>query len=59
MTYLHGSPIISHGRLSTANVVVDNHWVCKVTDYGLPMFRSGDNRTLTRKDIESESTYQL
>ncbi|KAK2182257.1 hypothetical protein NP493_359g04002 [Ridgeia piscesae] len=59
MTYLHGSPIISHGRLSTANVVVDNHWVCKVTDYGLPMFRSGDNRTLTRKDIESEMSVKF
>ena len=58
MKYLHDSRVMSHGRLSSKNVVIDNQFVCKVTDYGLPLFRSGDARSLVMKDL-GESTYWL
>ncbi|KAI0236617.1 Atrial natriuretic peptide receptor 1 [Lamellibrachia satsuma] len=54
MVYLHSSPIISHGHLSSTNVVVDRQWVCKVTDYGLPLFRSGDSHSVNKSDFEEE-----
>ncbi|KAK2141945.1 hypothetical protein LSH36_1012g00006, partial [Paralvinella palmiformis] len=40
MEYLHSSPVGSHGRLKSSNCVVDNRWVCKVTDFGLDQLRS-------------------
>eukprot|EP01137_Pigoraptor_chileana_P018789 Opistho-2@78857 len=35
LQYLHTTPLVSHGRLSSSNLVVDSRWVCKVTDFGL------------------------
>ncbi|XP_064613348.1 atrial natriuretic peptide receptor 1-like [Liolophura sinensis] len=35
MTFLHGSPIRSHGNLKSSNCVLDSRWVVKVTDYGV------------------------
>jgi hypothetical protein len=35
MEYIHGSSIGSHGHLTAFNCVVDLHWSCKITDYGL------------------------
>ncbi len=39
MKYLHQSVIISHGRLSSHNCVVDNRWTCKITGYGFGYMR--------------------
>ncbi|XP_072021460.1 atrial natriuretic peptide receptor 2-like isoform X2 [Amphiura filiformis] len=38
MNYLHNSKIF-HGRLKSSNCVIDDRWVVKITDYGLPCYR--------------------
>ena len=40
MAYLHSSPIGFHGNLNSHNCVVNNRWVCKVTDFGLHTIKS-------------------
>jgi len=44
MTYLHSySPPICHRDLKSANLVVDDHWVVKITDFGVTrMLPSGE-----------------
>ena len=44
MTFLHNSDIKSHGNLKSSNCVVDNRWVLKITDYGIPDIRSRQAR---------------
>lgn len=39
MSYLHSTDIKSHGDLKSSNCMVDNRWVLKIADYGLPTFR--------------------
>ncbi|XP_037333684.2 atrial natriuretic peptide receptor 1-like [Pungitius pungitius] len=41
MSYLHQHRIC-HGRLKSLNCVLDDRWVCKITDYGLRTFRRDD-----------------
>ncbi|XP_035989325.1 atrial natriuretic peptide receptor 1 [Fundulus heteroclitus] len=41
MSYLHQQKIC-HGRLKSLNCVLDDRWVCKITDYGLRTYRRGD-----------------
>ncbi|KAI2649376.1 Atrial natriuretic peptide receptor 2 [Labeo rohita] len=41
MSYLHQFKIC-HGRLKSANCVIDDRWVCKITDYCLWTFRRED-----------------
>lgn len=41
MIYLHDSDIISHGNLRSSNCLVDSRWVCKISDFGLHEFKSG------------------
>uniref|UniRef100_A0A1A7XTH4 Guanylate cyclase n=2 Tax=Iconisemion striatum TaxID=60296 RepID=A0A1A7XTH4_9TELE len=41
MSYLHQHKIC-HGRLKSLNCVLDDRWVCKITDYGLRTFRRDD-----------------
>ncbi|KAM4611664.1 LOW QUALITY PROTEIN: atrial natriuretic peptide receptor 2 [Polymixia lowei] len=50
MSYLHQHRIC-HGRLNSLNCVLDDRWVCKITDYGLKTFRKEDG-------AEPLSTYQ-
>ncbi|KAM6960253.1 atrial natriuretic peptide receptor 1 [Tautogolabrus adspersus] len=50
MSYLHQHRIC-HGRLKSLNCVLDDRWVCKITDYGLRMYRMGDG-------AEPLTTYQ-
>ena len=38
MNYLHNSPIGAHGRLTSANCVVDSRWTVKITGFGLKSF---------------------
>ena len=40
MAYIHASVIKSHGNLKSSNCLVDSRWMLKITDYGLPSFRS-------------------
>ncbi|KAK2182259.1 hypothetical protein NP493_359g05013 [Ridgeia piscesae] len=58
MMFLHKSPIGSHGNLTSRSVVIDNKWVCKVTDYGLTKFRSHSNSPV-RKSSEEEDAENL
>ncbi|KAM9827307.1 atrial natriuretic peptide receptor 1 [Neosynchiropus ocellatus] len=38
MSYLHQHKVC-HGRLKSLNCVLDDRWVCKITDYGLRTYR--------------------
>ncbi|KAK1174966.1 atrial natriuretic peptide receptor 1-like [Acipenser oxyrinchus oxyrinchus] len=51
MAYLHQQKIC-HGRLKSMNCVIDDRWVCKLSDYGLSTYRKEDSN-------EVISTYQL
>lgn len=42
MAYVHSSPVMVHGRLKSTNVVVDNNWCCKITDFSMPKFRMSE-----------------
>ena len=44
MYYMHNSDLGCHGRLKSSNCVVDNRFVLKITDYGLPAFYENENR---------------
>ncbi len=39
MLYLHDSEIGFHGRLKSANCLVDTRWVLQISDFGLRKFR--------------------
>ncbi|XP_070688305.1 atrial natriuretic peptide receptor 2-like [Pempheris klunzingeri] len=41
MSYLHQHRIF-HGRLHSRNCVIDDRWVCKISDYGLTAYRKED-----------------
>ena len=53
MLELHRSPIGAHGRLSSSNCVIDNRWVCKITDYGLDKFKAN-----AKEDISEYQQYR-
>ncbi|XP_017941345.1 atrial natriuretic peptide receptor 2 [Manacus vitellinus] len=42
MAYLHRHKMY-HGRLKSNNCVIDDRWVCKITDYGLQSYRKEDS----------------
>ncbi|XP_042303603.1 atrial natriuretic peptide receptor 1-like [Sceloporus undulatus] len=42
MAYLHQHRIY-HGRLKSTNSVIDDRWVCKISDYGLQSYRKEDS----------------
>ncbi|XP_062984801.1 atrial natriuretic peptide receptor 2-like [Elgaria multicarinata webbii] len=42
MAYLHQHRIY-HGRLKSRNCVIDDRWVCKISDYGLQSYRKEDS----------------
>ncbi|KAG7217484.1 hypothetical protein INR49_021409, partial [Caranx melampygus] len=41
MCYLHQHKVF-HGRLHSRNCVIDDRWVCKISDYGLTAYRKED-----------------
>jgi len=41
MEYLHNHKM-SHGRLKSSNCIIDDRWVCKIADFGLPNVRKSD-----------------
>ncbi|XP_059175797.1 atrial natriuretic peptide receptor 1-like [Physella acuta] len=57
MMYIHQSVISYHGRLTSANCVVDGKFSVKVTDFGLPSFRQVDENELD-KDGATHSELQ-
>ncbi|KAK3094602.1 hypothetical protein FSP39_003914 [Pinctada imbricata] len=40
MNWLHNSPIIAHGHLTSSNCVIDSRFVLKISDFGIPTLRS-------------------
>lgn len=49
MDHLHNTSIGSHGYLTSNNCVIDNRWTCKITDYGMRLFRwGGGDRSVSR-----------
>ncbi|XP_039199384.1 atrial natriuretic peptide receptor 2-like [Crotalus tigris] len=42
MAYLHHYRIY-HGQLKSRNCVIDDRWVCKISDYGLKSYRKEDS----------------
>ncbi|KAM6473127.1 atrial natriuretic peptide receptor 2-like [Liasis olivaceus] len=42
MAYLHQHRIY-HGQLKSRNCVIDDRWVCKISDYGLQSYRKEDS----------------
>lgn len=47
MHFIHTSPFGSHGRLKSMNCLIDSRWQVKISDYGLPELRSGEQKPLT------------
>ncbi|XP_068632049.1 guanylate cyclase 32E-like [Battus philenor] len=41
LTYIHDSALMSHGNLTSSNILVDRHWVLQIADYGLHTLKSG------------------
>ncbi|KAM4629839.1 atrial natriuretic peptide receptor 2-like [Polymixia lowei] len=48
MAYLHQHKIF-HGRLHSRNCVIDDRWVCKISDFGLTAYRKEDFEALIKK----------
>ena len=53
MQELHRSQIGAHGRLTSCNCVIDNRWVCKITDYGLDKLKAN-----AKEDISEYQQYR-
>ncbi|KAM6963038.1 resact receptor-like [Aplochiton taeniatus] len=45
MAYLHQHRVF-HGRLHSRNCVIDDRWVCKISDFGLTVYRKEDFETV-------------
>ncbi|XP_073501367.1 atrial natriuretic peptide receptor 1-like [Phyllobates terribilis] len=48
MAYLHHHKMY-HGRLTSRNCVIDDRWVCKISDYGLMVYRRDEYKELIAK----------
>lgn len=49
LAVLHESELMLHGHLNSYNILVDNRWNCKLTDYGLFTFK--DTSLEVNKDV--------
>ncbi|GMR47369.1 hypothetical protein PMAYCL1PPCAC_17564 [Pristionchus mayeri] len=49
LNYIHHSPLISHGNISSECCLVDERWVVKISYYGLHWIRSHEKRR--KKDL--------
>ena len=54
MSALHASPIHVHGDLRSSKCLIDSRWVCKVSDYGLRLIKSGQRA----KDVGEYAKYK-
>ncbi|XP_041366869.1 atrial natriuretic peptide receptor 1-like [Gigantopelta aegis] len=43
LAFIHGGPMKYHGNLKSTNCVIDNHWACKLTDFGMEPLRLGQS----------------
>ncbi|XP_072020667.1 atrial natriuretic peptide receptor 1-like [Amphiura filiformis] len=49
MTFVHSSPIQSHGNLTSGKCLIDSRWVCKVSEFGTQSFRVGEENVLSEE----------
>ncbi|KAG8192121.1 hypothetical protein JTE90_027768 [Oedothorax gibbosus] len=54
MTYLHESPLKSHGNLTSSKCLVDSRWVVKISDYGLHELKHGADTGDEDMDFEKQ-----
>ncbi|CAB1324742.1 unnamed protein product, partial [Coregonus sp. 'balchen'] len=57
MAYLHQHKMF-HGRLHSRNCVIDDRWVCKISDYGLTAYRK-ENFEVVSNGFHCEDTYRI
>ncbi|KAJ8408507.1 hypothetical protein AAFF_G00259210 [Aldrovandia affinis] len=57
MAYLHQHRMF-HGRLHSRNCVIDDRWVCKISDYGLSAYRKEDFEAVSN-GFPCENTYRI
>ena len=50
MSFLHAGEVQVHGRLKSSNCVVDNRFILKITDFGLPSFHKTAKLGSTREN---------
>ncbi|OQV18934.1 Atrial natriuretic peptide receptor 1 [Hypsibius exemplaris] len=59
MTYLHGTPICSHGYLNSHTCLVDARFTLKISDYGFPFFRKpADLQPPRASDVDAQRQYE-
>ncbi|KAL9987193.1 hypothetical protein ACROYT_G001456 [Oculina patagonica] len=51
---LHASHVHVHGHLTSSKCLIDSRWVCKVSDYGLRLIKSGQRP----KDVGEHAKYK-
>ena len=56
MQYLHSTDLGSHGRLKSANCLIDNKWTVKITGEMITCF---DCNCLISGCLTSETTFQI
>lgn len=49
MDYLHTTALKSHGHLKSSNCVINNRWVLRITDFGLPGLRSNQDAPIASR----------
>jgi atrial natriuretic peptide receptor A len=59
MQFISKSQIKSHGRLKSSNCVIDNRWTVKITDYGLPSIRLGQEKDVENYNADAQSGAML
>uniref|UniRef100_A0A673LLB6 guanylate cyclase n=1 Tax=Sinocyclocheilus rhinocerous TaxID=307959 RepID=A0A673LLB6_9TELE len=57
MAYLHQHKMF-HGRLHSRNCVIDDRWVCKISDYGLMAYRKEDFEDMST-NFQCQSVYRI
>ncbi|XP_048860002.1 atrial natriuretic peptide receptor 2-like isoform X2 [Brienomyrus brachyistius] len=57
MSYLHQHKMF-HGRLHSRNCIIDDRWVCKISDYGLAAYRKADAEVVSNS-YRSRNFYRI
>uniref|UniRef100_A0A672Q3J3 Guanylate cyclase n=1 Tax=Sinocyclocheilus grahami TaxID=75366 RepID=A0A672Q3J3_SINGR len=57
MAYLHQHKMF-HGRLHSRNCVIDDRWVCKISDYGLMAYRKEDFEDMST-NFQCQNVYRI
>ena len=55
---LHESELLLHGHLTSYNILVDNRWNCKLTDYGLESFKDTSLEINKKTPRDEEAKYE-